>query len=64
LLGVRREGVTEAAGSLQNADLIHYSRGRCVAPRSSNMRRSLCGSERRLDAAGYMAQPLPLRFFK
>jgi CRP-like cAMP-binding protein len=30
MLGVRRESVTEVAGKLQNAGLIHYHRGRII----------------------------------
>ena len=43
MLGVRREGVTEAAGKLQEAGLIDYSRGRItVLDRPGVWRRASC----------------------
>lgn len=42
LLGVRREGVTEAAGNLQRAGLIRYSRGRIEVLDRPGLERSVC----------------------
>ena len=49
MLGVRREGVTEAAGRLQQAGLVHYHRGHIAVARSpptgSTGVRVLCGCQ-------------------
>jgi len=42
MLGVRREGVTEAARKLQSSQLIHYSRGRIAVLDRPGLERRVC----------------------
>jgi CRP-like cAMP-binding protein len=42
MLGVRREGVTEAAGQLQEAGLIHYSRGHIKVLDRARLEQRVC----------------------
>ncbi|MGA7178475.1 MAG: Crp/Fnr family transcriptional regulator [Thiobacillaceae bacterium] len=42
MLGVRREGVTEAAGNLQKAGLIHYSRGKITVVDRPGLESRVC----------------------
>jgi CRP-like cAMP-binding protein len=42
MLGVRREGVTEAAGKLQRAGLIRYSRGRIEVVDRPGLEKAVC----------------------
>jgi CRP-like cAMP-binding protein len=42
MLGVRREGVTEAAGKLQETGLIHYSRGRITILDRAKLEKRVC----------------------
>jgi len=42
MLGVRREGVTEAAGHLQAVGLIHYSRGKITVPDRAKLEARVC----------------------
>jgi CRP-like cAMP-binding protein len=42
MLGVRREGVTEAAGKLQQAGLIHYNRGKITVVDRPGLEARVC----------------------
>jgi Mn-dependent DtxR family transcriptional regulator len=42
MLGVRREGVTEAAGKLQAAGLIQYSRGKITVLDRARLEERVC----------------------
>jgi CRP-like cAMP-binding protein len=42
MLGVRREGVTDAAGKLQEAGMIHYSRGRITVLDRPKLEQRVC----------------------
>jgi CRP-like cAMP-binding protein len=42
MLGVRREGVTEAAGKLQRTGLIHYNRGRITVVDRTGLEERVC----------------------
>ena len=42
MLGVRREGVTEAAGNLQEAGMIRYSRGHITILDRAKLERNVC----------------------
>lgn len=42
MLGVRREGVTEAAGNVQRAGLIEYQRGRITVLDRPGLEKRVC----------------------
>ncbi|OAH98897.1 Crp/Fnr family transcriptional regulator [Methylomonas methanica] len=59
MLGVRREGVTEAAGKLQHAGLIHYSRGRITVLDRPGLEARVCECYRVVRAESDRLLPPP-----
>ncbi|HET7593672.1 MAG TPA: Crp/Fnr family transcriptional regulator [Rhodanobacteraceae bacterium] len=51
MLGVRRVGVTEAAGALQRLGYIRYSRGRVAVTDRAGLERAACGCYRAVRAS-------------
>jgi Mn-dependent DtxR family transcriptional regulator len=60
MLGVRREGVTEAAGKLQAAGLIRYARGRIHVIDRAGIEERVCECYRVVrDEADRIMRPSP-----
>ncbi len=59
MLGVRREGVTEAAGHLQQAGLIQYSRGRITVLDRPGLEARVCECYHVVKAEADRLLPLP-----
>jgi Crp-like helix-turn-helix domain len=61
MLGVRREGITEAAGKLQHAGLIHSRRGHIAVLDRAGLERYTCECYGVVKKEMARLQPVPLR---